>query len=226
MSKKDFKRAFTLSLPVLGAYWFLGITYGLLAAGMGYPLWISATMAMTVYSGSVEFLALSLLSGTFNPLSTFVVAFVVGARHLFYGISMFDRFRGAGWKKPFLIYFMSDETFALNYTQGGSFSQQLWVSILDFSYWLSGGIMGYVLGTTMGDGFMQRLEGLDFVLTVMFVAIFMDDFVRHPHSHSSAWTGICVASACLLFFGSQQFLVPAMLGILIILYLKYKRSDL
>ena len=92
-----FRTAFRLTLPVLGSYWFMGVTYGLLAANLGYSIWIPIAMAMLVYSGSVEFIALTLLMSTFNPLSAFIMAFMVGARHLFYGISMLDRYSGAGW---------------------------------------------------------------------------------------------------------------------------------
>lgn len=89
-----FRTAFRLTLPVLGAYWFMGVTYGLLAANLGYSIWIPIAMAMLVYSGSVEFIALTLLMSTFHPLSAFIMAFMVGARHLFYGISMLDRYSG------------------------------------------------------------------------------------------------------------------------------------
>ena len=178
--------AFRLSLPVLGAYWFLGITYGLLAANMGYSICVPVSMALLVYSGSVEFIGLTLLLSTFHPLATFVMAFMVGARHLFYGITMLDRYRGAGWKKPFLIFWMSDETFAVNFANEGKIRQSgnvfvgyLWVSALNYFYWVTGSIIGYLLGRSLGERLLSHLEGLDFVVTAMFVAIFMDDYVRH-----------------------------------------------
>lgn len=221
----DFRDAFRLSIPVLGAYWFLGVTYGLLAAGMGYPLWVPVAMAMFIYSGSVEFLALTILAGAFNPIAAFAVAFLVGTRHLFYGISMLDRLRGAGWRKPFLIFLMSDETFAINYSQQGSFSRQLWVSILDYAYWISGGVMGYALALLIGNAAMQSLEGLDFVVTAMFVSIFMDDYLRNPQTHSSAWLGILSTACCLAIFGKDNFIIPSMVCILAVLYFKYRKED-
>lgn len=222
---RDLKNAIKLSLPVLGAYWFLGLTYGLLAANMGYPIWVSLSMALVVYSGSAEFIALTMLCSAFNPLAAVVMALMVGARHLFYGISMLDRYRGAGWKKPFLIFWLTDETFAVNYANGGSFSQQLWVSFLDYVYWFTGGLMGYLIGSSMGAELMQYLEGLDFVVTAMFVAIFMDDFMRNKGSHMSAWLGIGAAGVCLAVFGSSQFIVPTMISILVVLYVKYRRES-
>lgn len=213
----DFKLALKLSLPVLGAYWFLGLTYGLLAANMGYPIWITLSMSLLVFSGSAEFIALTMLCTTFHPLSAIAMALMVGARHLFYGISMLDRYQGAGWKKPFLIFWMSDETFAINYANGGSFCQQLWLSFLDYSYWIMGGVMGYLIGSSLGAELMACLEGLDFVVTAMFVAIFMDDFLRNKGRHMSAWLGICAAASCLTLFGAGQFIVPTMICILLVL---------
>ena len=225
MQMEDFKKALKLTLPVLGAYWFLGITYGLLASNIGYPIWVSLSMAITVYSGSAEFIALTMLCCAFNPLTAMTMALMVGARHLFYGISMLDRYRGAGWKKPFLIFLLTDETFAVNYANGGNFRQQLWVSVLDYAYWITGGVMGYMLGASMGAELMQYLEGLDFVVTAMFVAIFMDDYLRNKTTHISAWLGIVAAAACLAVFGASQFILPTMLSILIVLYIKYKREQ-
>ncbi len=229
---QELKIAFRLSLPVLGAYWFLGITYGLLAANMGYSIWVPISMAMLVYSGSVEFIALTLLLGTFQPLAAFVMAFMVGARHLFYGISMLDRYRGAGRKKPFLIYWLTDETFAVNFSNlkrmqqtGKPFTCYLWVSVLDYLYWITGGIMGYLLGAAMGEKLLQHLRGLDFVVTAMFVAIFMDDYIRNKATHLSAWLGIGSAVICLLIFGAQQFIIPTMLCILAVLYFNYKSNN-
>lgn len=222
---QDLKCAFRLSLPVMGAYWFLGATYGLLAASMGYAVWIPLAMAMVVFSGSVEFIALTMLLGSFQPLAALMMALMVGARHLFYGIAMLDRWRGAGWRKPFLIFWMSDETFAVNYAAGGSFSQQLWLSVLDYGYWISGMLMGYLLGSMNGMAWLNRLEGLDFVVTAMFVAIFMDDYLRRPEGRSSAWLGLGVAAVCLAIFGSDQFIVPTMAAILLILYIRYKSES-
>ncbi|HCE48219.1 MAG TPA: branched-chain amino acid ABC transporter permease [Prevotellaceae bacterium] len=218
------KKAFRLSIPVLGAYWFLGITYGLLAANMGYGIWIPILMAAVIYSGSVEFLALTMLAGTFHPVGAAVMALTVGARHLFYGISMLAKYRGARWKKPFLIFWLTDETFAVNYNNQTSHTQQFLVSLLDYIYWISGGVMGYLLGSAMGDRLMSHLKGLDFVVTAMFVAIFMDDYIRAKDTRSGSRLGLATAALCLSVFGPDKFVIPTMSFILIILYLKYRRT--
>lgn len=226
-------QAFKLSIPVLGAYWFLGITYGLLAAEMGYSIWIPIVMATVIYSGSVEFLALTLLLGTFHPFAAFVMAFCVGARHLFYGITMLERYRGTGWRKPFLIYWLTDETFAINYSlkihnQRPDVTPKIYllISVLDFIYWITGGIIGYSIGRLLGESLLKHLEGLDFVVTAMFVAIFMDDYIRNKTTHLSSWLGIACAGICLVLFGPDQFIIPTMMALLLMLYIVYRRSIL
>ena len=224
MISTDFRQAVRLSLPVLGAYLFLGVAYGVLAAQMGYSMWVPMAMAMVVYSGSVEFIALTLLSGAFAPASAAVMALTVGARHLFYGISMLDRWRGAGVRKPFLIFMMSDETFAINFSQGGSAARQMWLSVLDYAYWLSGAIIGYQMFLILPEGAMGHLQGLDYVVTAMFASIFMDDFVRNSGTRWSGMMGVAVTALNLILFGSDRFIIPTMLCILGILYWRYTKS--
>jgi len=170
-------------------------------------------MALFVYSGSAEFLGLGMLLANFNPLGAASMALVVGARHLFYGISMLDRFRGMGWRKPFLIYWMSDETFAINYNASQSTpTEMLLVSVLDYSYWITGGFMGYMFGSLL----KIDIHGLEFVVTAMFTAIFMDQFLKEKE-HRPAWIGIGCTAVTLFVFGSQYFVIPAMVGILLML---------
>jgi len=221
---KDFRNAFRLSVPVLGAYWFLGASYGLLTSSMDYPVWICLTMALVVYSGSVEFVGLTLLCGAFHPFAALAMALMIGARHIFYGISMLDRWRNAGWMKPLLIFWMSDETFAINYTHGGPLQQQLWLSLLDYLYWFCGVLMGYFVGGFLSETAMSCLKGVEFVVTAMFVAIFMDDYINHKDTHLSAWMGIGTSIVCLVLFGAQQFIVPTMLFTLALLYVRYRKE--
>lgn len=227
----DLAAAFRLSLPVLGAYLFLGATYGMLAASNGYAIWTPLAMAMVIYSGSVEFIALTMLLGVFDPLGAFVMAVMVGVRHLFYGLTMLDRWRGAGWRKPLLIFWMSDETFAVNLTAGGSAARQLWVSALDYGYWVVGAAMGFALYSCAGAaGMAEHLAGLDFAMTAMFVAIFMDDFVKRGtrslwRGHGSALLGLACTAACLAAFGPERFIVPSMAFILAALFVKYRHEE-
>lgn len=219
--KTAFANAFKRSLPVLTGYWFLGITYGVLAQSMGFSYWYPLTMALFIYSGSAEFLGLGMLAAHFNPLAAASMALVVGARHLFYGVSMLDRFRGVGWRKPFLIFWLTDETFAVNYNARESTpTEMLLVSVLDYAYWISGGFMGYMFGAFAGFD----IRGLEFVVTAMFVAIFMDQFVKE-REHRPAWIGIGCTAVSLFIVGSEYFVIPAMVGILLMLLAFRKKLE-
>ncbi len=213
--------AFPLTVPVMAGYLFLGITYGVFMVSSGFPVYYPILTAVVVYTGSMEFLLVSILLSTFQPLAVFLTAFMVGARHLFYGISMLDRYKGTGWKKWYLIYATSDETFAVNYSSEipngvdkGWF--YLWVSLLDQCYWIAGTAMGAILGQVIPFS----TEGLDFVMTAMFVVIFLNQWLKDtedtgkPFRHASEWVGIAGSLVCLLIFGPDRFIVPSMIVIL------------
>lgn len=207
------KVAFKLSLPVLTGYWFLGITYGVLAESMGFSYWYPLSMAVFIFSGSAEFLGLGMLAANFNPLAAACMALVVGARHLFYGVSMLDRYKGMGWRKPFLIFWLTDETFAVNYNaREATATEMLLVSFLDYFYWITGGFMGYMFGSLL----KFDIHGLEFVVTAMFTAIFMDQFLKEKELRP-AWIGIGCTAVSLFVVGSQYFVIPAMIGILLML---------
>jgi len=209
------RAAFPYTIPIFAGFWFLGLAYGLLMNKSGFSFLWPMIMAMTIFSGSVEFVAVSMLKGAFHPLQSFVIALLICARHLFYGISMLDRFKGMGWKKFPLIYGMCDETFSINYTakipegiDKGWF--MLWVTVLDYSYWVTGATMGAVFG----DFLHFNSRGLDFVMTAMFVTIFMENWMKE-HDHRASIIGILISIVSLLIFGPDSFVVPAMILMLV-----------
>lgn len=219
--KNSLRVAFKRSLPVLTGYWFLGITYGVLAESMGFSYWYPLSMAVFIFSGSAEFLGLGMLAANFNPLAAASMALVVGARHLFYGVSMLDRYKGMGWRKPFLIFWLTDETFAVNYNaRESTATEMLLVSLLDYSYWITGGFMGYMFGSLL----KFDIHGLEFVVTAMFTAIFMDQFLKEKESRP-AWIGIGCTAVSLYFVGSLYFVIPAMVGILLLLTVFRKKLE-
>lgn len=176
----------------------------------GFSFYWPMLMAMTIFCGSVEFVAVKLLLSPFNLVQSFVIALFICARHLFYGISMLDRFKGMGWKKFPLIYGMCDETFSVNYTarvpQGvdhGWF--MLWVTVLDYTYWVTGAALGGIFGTWVSFS----TKGLDFVMTAMFVVIFMEQWMKEKR-HAASIMGIVISAICLVIFGSNNFVVPSM----------------
>lgn len=125
---------------------------------------------------------------------------------------------------------MSDETFAVNLNAGGSYARQLYVSILDYGYWLTGALLGYLLGYLLGDTLILSLRGIDFAMTAMFVVIFTDDFIKHGvspllRSHLSAYLGLAASVLSLVILGPDNFIIPSMLIILITLYIAYRRQS-
>lgn len=212
------KAAFPFTIPIFAGYWFLGLAYGLLMNKSGFAFYWPMLMAMTIFSGSVEFVAVKMLLGQFHPLQSFLVALLICARHLFYGISMLDKFKGLGWKKIPLIYGMSDETFSVNYTakipdgiDHGWF--MLWVTVLDYCYWVTGA----TIGGLCGDLLTFNTRGLDFVMTAMFVTIFMEQWLKE-RNHVASVAGIAISIACLIVFGSEHFVIPAMTAMLLVFF--------
>lgn len=180
------KAAFPMTIPVMAGYMFLGISYGVLSRTNGFPIWLPVVTALIIYTGSMEFLMVSILASAFHPMAAFVTALMVGSRHLFYGLSMLHKYHGTGRKKFYLIYTTSDETFAVNYTakvpahvDKGWF--YFWVSFLDQIYWVLGAFMGAVIGGLIPF----ETKGLDFVMTAMFLTIFIGQWVSDSKSIDS-----------------------------------------
>ena len=195
---RAFRAAAPQTLPVFAGYLGLGLGYGIYVQSLGLPVWLPPLMGTVVYGGSLEFVLASLLLGSFAPVSAFLMALMIQARHLFYGIAMLDKFKGLGWKKPYLIYGMCDETFSINCSaeipegiDRGWF--YFFVTLLNQFYWVASATLGGVLGSFIHF----NTEGLDFVMTAMFVVIFMDQWLKEKH-HFSAWIGLIASVACLL----------------------------
>ena len=219
---KALRAAFPYTIPIFAGFWFLGMAYGVYMNVSGFSFWYPLFMSMTIFGGSLEFVAVSMLLAPFAPMQTFVMALLIQARHLFYGISMLDKFKGLGWKKIYLIFGMCDETFAINYTADipkdvdrGWF--MVFVTFLNQFYWVSGATLGGLLGGLLPI----NTQGLEFVMTAMFVVIFMEQWLKEK-THLTALIGFACAFGCLFIFGSDNFMVPTMASILICLGLLKK----
>lgn len=232
MKKEALKAAFPHTIPVMTGYLFLGISYGILMKTAGFPVWLPPFTALVIYTGSMEFLMVEILSSSFHPLQAFLTAFMVGSRHLFYGISMLKKYSCTGKKKFYLIFTTSDETFAVNASaeipdtvDHGWF--YFWVSFLDQIYWVAGAFTGAVIGSFL----KFRIRGLDFVMTAMFVCILLDRWLKDGTAiktvfkdHFPELTGLMASTAALLVFGPENFIIPAMILILICLTIPYAVS--
>lgn len=213
MIKEAFITAFPYTIPIFAGFWFLGLTYGIYMNVSGFHFWYPMLMSLTIFAGSVEFVAVNLLLGAFSPIQALAMTLMINARHLFYGISMLDRFRGTGWKRFYLIFGMCDESFSINYTaeipegvDRGWF--MFFVTFLNHMYWFTGATLGGVFGSLI----QFNTEGLDFVMTAMFVVIFMEQWLKEKN-HTSSLLGLGLSLLCLLAFGAENFIVPAMIAI-------------
>ena len=216
-SLKALKAAFPHTIPILTGFGFLGITYGIFMSAQGFSFLYPMLMSLTIFGGSLEFVAANLLLGAFNPLQAFAVALMIQARHLFYGISMLDKYKGLGWKKIYLVFGLCDESFSINFTADipdgvDRSSFMFWVTALNQSYWVCAATIGGLLGGLISF----NTFGIEFVMTAMFVVIFLEHLLKEKIFFSAA-IGLLASILSLVIFGSDSFLIPAMLAIVALL---------
>ena len=221
-----FREALVKTLPICVGFLFLGMSYGFLMKSRGFPTVYPLFMSMFIFAGSMEFIAMNLLLSAFNPLYSFLLTLMVNARHLFYGISMLDKYRGLGWKKPYLIFGMCDESFTINCTSTvpdnvdrGWF--MFFVTLLNQIYWVTGAVSGSLLGNIL----TFNTEGLDFVMTALFVVMFINQW-DSSEDHRSALVGTAASLLCLFVFGSGFFIIPAMALIVLVFALTARKEAL
>lgn len=224
MNKRALGIAFRDTLPVLTGYLFLGIGFGILLSENGYGIGWAFAMSAFMYAGSAQYLTVSLLASHASLLSTAFAILLVNARHIFYGISLVDTYKDTGKKKPYLIFSLTDETYSLvtqNQPPAGVSKAQycLLVSVLDHIYWTCGSVLGSAIGAMLP----VALQGVEFVLTAMFVTIFVEQWLSNK-DHRPAIIGVMSTIICLLIFGKELFLIPAMAAIALLLTLTKKTA--
>lgn len=219
---KALKCAFPYTLPICTGFLALGIAYGIYMNSKGFSFLYPMLMSLLIFAGSMEIVTTTLLLTAFHPISALLMALTVNARHLFYGISMLEKYRMAGKKKWYLIFGMCDESFSINCSvtppkevDRGWF--MFWVTLLNHIYWVAGATIGGILGSYI----QFNTKGIDFVLTALFVVIFLNQW-SETKSHLPALIGVASSVICLLLFGANQFMIPAML--LIILNLTFWKN--
>ena len=215
--------AFPHTLPVLMGFSCLGLAYGVLMSAEGYGAVWSLLMSAIAFCGSMQYVAITLLTTAFDPVQAFLMSLMVNARHLFYGLSMLPKYRGMGRARNVMTYMLCDETFSIvcSVTPPPGVPAKdfyLAVSVLDYLYWVAASFLGGLLGEML----TFDLTGLDFVLTALIFVLFLDKW-EQKQNRLSALAGVAAAIMCLLIFGAQGFIVPAMLVILAALLLGRNR---
>ena len=229
MKRYYFKEAFFLSLPVLAGYLALGTAFGVLFGKAGYPFWLAGIMSLTVYGGSMQFAAVMMLSSHMPIMEIIVLSILINIRHIVYGLSLFEKFQSLKWLKPYLIFTLTDETYALLCTikipQGadpGKFMALL--AGLNHLYWISGGMLGTLAGTYLEF----NSKGIEFTMTAIFIVI-LTELCRVPENRLYALLGGCITLSCRLLFGVNAMMIPAIATIIIILlimrYCRKKRVE-
>lgn len=220
--KASFYFALPYTLPICAGFLFLGMSYGFLMLSKGFPIYLPIITSALIFAGSMEFVLVELLLSAFNPLATFILTLMINARHIFYGLSMLDKFKNTGKIKPYLIFGMCDESFSINCnTKIPEEIDKKWfmfhVTWLNQLYWVSGVSLGAILGKYLHF----NTKGIEFVLSSLFLVIFVEQWMSQT-SHRPALVGIGSSCVCLLFLGPNLFIIPSMLMIIFVFTIFYK----
>ena len=220
--KKAFRPAFTATIPVLCGYLFIGFAFGVMLRDIGFGSIWSFFCSLSIYAGSGQYLLVSLLAAKASLVTVAVMTLLLNCRHIFYGLSFLETFHEMGRRKWYMIFSLTDETYSLIATtpvpdgvDKGWF--YLFISMLDHVYW----IIGCTFGALFGSLVNFNTKGVDFVMTALFIVIFTDQWLNSKN-HIPAITGVICSVICLLLFGPDRFIIPAMLSILTILTLLRK----
>lgn len=223
-TRKAFSYALPKTIPVLVGYLFLGAAYGILMQVNGFGIVWTAVSSVLIYAGSLQYLEVTLLAGLVNPIYAFLMGLMINARHLFYGISLLNKYRDVKRGKFYLIFALTDETFSVICQEEvpETFEQDqvfFWITFLDQLYW----VIGSVIGAFVGSFLHFNTQGLDFALTALFVVIFTEQW-KSQKDHRPAWIGLFGSAICLGIFGASSFIIPAMIVILLALTWGYRRQ--
>lgn len=225
MLLRAFKAAFPHNIPVMAGFTFLGLAYGVLMSTKGYgPMW-SFLMSAIAYCGSMQFVAINLLVVSFDPVQAFLMALMVNARHLFYGLSLLKKYKGVGKLKFFLIYWLCDETFSITYSFDPPKDVEpkwfyFFISLINYVHW----ILCSVIGGLIGHLITFDTKGIDFSLTALFVVIFINGW-KEAKNRVPGIIGMVCSVVSIMIFGTGNFIIPAMIMLLIVLTLGRGRLE-
>lgn len=223
-NKKILKKAFIDTLPIMAGYLVLGIGFGILLASKGYNIFVAILMSLIIYGGSMQYLGVELLAGGASILATAILTLMVHTRFVFYGVSMVDKFKKLNKLKYYTIFTLSDETYSLicnaDIDEKDRGEYYFLVALLNQIYW----VIGSALGSGIGTFIKFNTKGVDFAMTALFVTILVGQW-QNTKEHKYAIIGLIVSIIALLIFGANNFLIPAMLGILLVLRYFYKKEN-
>ncbi len=224
MKAKTIRLAFLASIPVMAGYVVLGIGFGILLQDLGYSFLWAGLMSLTIYAGSMQYAALDLISGGAGLITTALMTLMINARHFFYGLSMLSRYQDAGRRKPYLIFALTDETYSLVSSpppEGADATGYcFWISLFDQIYWIAGSLLGGLLGPILPFD----STGMDFAMTALFVVIFVEQW-HTAKNRIPAVLGVGISLICLLIFGADGFVIPAIVLITLTLALLRGRLE-
>lgn len=226
--KKVVKPAFISTVPVFAGYIVLGFGFGIIMKAHDYGVLLTFLMSLLIYAGSMQYAAVGLLSSGASFFTAGITTLMINARHIFYGISMVDKYKGAGLKKAYMIFALTDETYSLVCVDNPKISEEnridycFLVSLFNHCYWIAGSVLGAVVGSIL----KFNSEGIDFVLTALFLTIFIEQWLS-TKKHLPALIGVGASALCLAVFGSEDFLIPSILitAISLCFYKEGKNDD-
>ena len=225
MKSQLLKKAFVKTLPVMAGYIVLGIGFGILLRNAGFQVGYALAMSLFIYAGSMQYVGVGLLAGGASVLSAILTTVMVNARHLFYSVSMIGTYKDAGKYKPYMIFGLTDETYSLlcdgTAPEGCDANRyRFLVSLFNQCYWVTGSVLGSLLGAVLPFS----TAGIEFSMTALFIASFAEQWLS-PRDHIPALTGLLSTLACLLLFGPERFLIPAMLLMTLALSLQKGKEE-
>lgn len=222
---KFWQRVLVKTFPVFTGYLVLGMGFGILLEENGFPFWMAPFMSVTMYAGAMQYVGITVLASGMGVLQAALTTLMVNARHLFYGISLLERYGKFGNRKWYLAFTLTDETYSLVCSEKevpeGIDEKKYFtaISCLNHLYWIFGGIVGYLVGTII----TFDTKGIDFSMTALFVTVFVGQWMENK-DHFPAITGVMATTVSLLVFGKESFLIPAMIIIAAVLLLTKNRS--
>lgn len=224
-SSTTLKTAFVKFIPIFCSYVFVSMAYGMMMASAGFPWYDSLLVSLTVYTGAFQFVLITFLSSGASLITIALTALLMNSRQSFYSITFLKEFKQMGRRKLYMIHTMTDETYAVNCTldlpKKEKEDTMFLVALFSRYYWIVGSVLGGILGQIIPFD----LTGLDFCMTALFLIIFIDQWEK-AEKHTPALTGLGIGVICLLIFGENRFMLPALLIVSALLLLFQRKENL